>query len=78
MIKTILDFFASPLFDNPVVLFIASVAVMFAIVFAIDIVAKIYKAVASLGKRASKLNKRIEFIDWKERQRIKQWKRFLN
>lgn len=63
MIKTFLDFFASPLFDNPVVLFIASVAVMFAIVFAIDIVAKIYKAVASLGKRASKLNKRIEFID---------------
>ena len=63
MIKTILDFFASPLFDNPVVLFIASVAVMFAIVFSIDIVAKIYKAIASLGKRASKLNKRIEFID---------------
>ena len=58
-----MDFFASPLFDNPVVLFIASVAVMFAIVFAIDIVAKIYKAVASLGKKATKLNKRIEFID---------------
>lgn len=64
MIKTILDFFASPLFDNPVVLFIASVIVMFAIVLSIDIVAKIYKAVASLGKKATKLNKRIEFIDW--------------
>lgn len=63
MIKSILDFFASPLFDNPVVLFIASVAVMFVIVLAIDIVAKIYKAVASLGKKATKLNKRIEFID---------------
>lgn len=64
MIKTILDFFASPLFDNPVVLFIASVIVMFAIVLSIDIVAKIYKAVASLGKKATRLNKRIEFIDW--------------
>lgn len=63
MIKTILDFFASPLFDNPVVLFIASVIVMFAIVFSIDIVAKIYKVVASLGKKATRLNKRIEFID---------------
>ena len=78
MIKTILDLFASPLFENPLVLFIASVVVMFAIVFSIDIVAKIYKAVASLGKRASKLNKRIEFIDWKERQRIRQWKEYLN
>ena len=58
-----MDFFASPLFDNPVVLFIASVIVMFAIVLSIDIVAKIYKAIASFGKRASKLNKRIEFID---------------
>lgn len=64
MIKSILDFFASPLFDNPVVLFIASVVVMFAIVFSIDVVAKIYKAVATLGKKATKLNKRIEFIDW--------------
>lgn len=63
MIKSILDFFASPLFDNPVVLFIASVIVMFAIVLSIDIVAKIYKAVASLGKKATRLNKRIEFID---------------
>ena len=63
MIKTIMDFFASQLFDNPVVLFIASVIVMFAIVFSIDIVAKIYKAVATLGKKATKLNKRIEFID---------------
>ena len=63
MIKTILDFFASPLFDNPVVLFIASVAVMFAIVLSIDVVAKIYKAVASLSKKATKFNRRIEFID---------------
>lgn len=69
MIKTILDFFASPLFDNPVVLFIASVAVMFAIVLSIDIVAKIYKAVASLGKKATRLNKRIEFIDWKKKDK---------
>lgn len=68
MIKTILDFFASPLFDNPVVLFIASVIVMFAIVLSIDIVAKIYKAVASLGKKATRLNKRIEFIDWKKKK----------
>lgn len=58
-----MDFFASPLFDNPVVLFIASVVVMFAIVLSIDLVAKIYKAVASLGKKATRLNKRIEFID---------------
>jgi len=69
MIKTILDFFASPLFDNPVVLFIASVAVMFAIVLSIDVVAKIYKAVASLGKKATRLNKRIEFIDWKKKDK---------
>ena len=58
-----MDFFASPLFDNPVILFIASVVVMFAIVLSIDVVAKIYKAVASLGKKATRLNKRIEFID---------------
>ena len=63
MLNLVLDFFRSPLFDNPLVLFIASVIVMFAIVFAIDIVAKIYKVIASLGKRASKLNKRIEFVD---------------
>ena len=63
MLNLVLDFFRSPLFDNPLVLFIASVIVMFAIVLSIDIVAKIYKAVASLGKRAYKLNKRIEFID---------------
>ena len=63
MINAILEFFKSPLFDNPLVLFIASVAVTIILVLAIDIVAKIYKAVASLGKKVAKLNKRIEFVD---------------
>ena len=63
MVNTILEFFKSPLFDNPLVLFIASVAVTLILVLAIDVVAKIYKAVASLSKKVAKINRRIEFVD---------------